>query len=77
MHLYGDIRERYLARELAPRALATLDSHVSNCLFCAGTLAESQAASEQWERRGWLGRLVRVDQARVVGAADEELRRAA
>jgi hypothetical protein len=61
MHLYGDILEHYVARELPPQTLAAIDSHVSNCLFCAHTLADQASASTLWERRGLLGRLVRVD----------------
>jgi hypothetical protein len=77
MHLYDDILDGYLACELPPATAAQIDAHVSNCLFCAQTLAATQMASTTWERRGWLGRLVRVEQQRVVGAAEDELRRAA
>jgi hypothetical protein len=59
MHLYGDILENYVARQLPPQTLAAIDAHVSNCLFCAHTLAGETAASTGWERRGLLGRLVR------------------
>jgi hypothetical protein len=60
MHLYGDILESYVARDLPPATLEAIDAHVSNCLFCAHTLAAETAASTRWERRGLLGRLVRV-----------------
>jgi hypothetical protein len=59
MHLYGDILKSYVARDLSPEALSAIDAHVSNCLFCAHTLADETAAATGWERRGWLGRLVR------------------
>jgi hypothetical protein len=59
MHLYGDILEDYVAREMPSHTLAAIDVHVSNCLFCAQTLAGATAASTGWERRGLLGRLVR------------------
>jgi hypothetical protein len=59
MHLHGDILENYVARELPPQTLAQIDAHVSNCLFCAHTLAAETAASASWARRGLLGRLVR------------------
>ena len=59
MHVTGDVLESYVARELPPRTLAAIDAHVSNCLFCAHTLAGETAASTAWKRRGWLGRLVR------------------
>src|SRR5207248_4170780 len=54
MHIYGDTLERYAARELPEQHLAALDSHVSNCLFCAHGLADQTALSTAWERRGWL-----------------------
>jgi hypothetical protein len=59
MHLYGDILSNYVSRDLPPETLSAIDAHVSNCLFCAHTLADETAASTDWERRGLLGRLVR------------------
>jgi hypothetical protein len=47
-------------RDLPPATLDAIDAHVSNCLFCAHTLADQTANSTNWERRGLLGRLVRV-----------------
>jgi hypothetical protein len=41
--------------------LATIDAHVSNCMFCAYALADESATTTTWERRGLLGRLVRAD----------------
>ena len=60
MHLHGEILERYVARELPLETLAAIDAHVSNCLFCAHALAGESSASDGWERRGLLGRLVRA-----------------
>jgi hypothetical protein len=74
MHLYGDILESYTVRELHPQTLAAIDGHVSNCLFCAHTLADEASAAAQWERRGLLGRLVRVGAPVVAYVEDEELR---
>jgi hypothetical protein len=59
MHVHGDTLRNYVARELPPRTLDAIDVHVSNCLFCAHTLAGATAATTRWERRGLLGRLVR------------------
>jgi hypothetical protein len=59
MHLYGEVLDNYVTRELPQPTLEAIDAHVSNCLFCAGTLAKGTAASTGWERRGLLGRLVR------------------
>lgn len=61
MHLYGDISERYIRGELPTAQLAAIDAHVSNCVFCAHSLADRAVVSTAWERRGWLGRLARVD----------------
>jgi hypothetical protein len=61
MHLYGHRLDRYLRRDLPAHQLSAIDTHVSNCLFCAHALAEQTAVSTAWERRGWLGRLVRVE----------------
>ena len=59
MHLYGKVLYNYVARDLPPQTLDAIDVHVSNCLFCAHTLASETATSTTWERRGLLGRLVR------------------
>jgi hypothetical protein len=73
MHLYGDVLERYMTRKLPASQLTRLDAHVSNCLFCAHGLADGAVASTSWERRGWLGRLVRVEGQTALDADDEEL----
>jgi hypothetical protein len=55
--------------------LAAIDAHVSNCMSCSRGLAQVAAASEdRWERRGWLGRLVRLQEPQPVATilADEE-----
>jgi hypothetical protein len=59
MHLYGEVLDNYVRRDLPAQTLDAIDLHVSNCLFCAHTLATGTAASAGWERRGLLGRLVR------------------
>ena len=59
MHLYGEVLDNYVTRDLQPQTLDAIDLHVSNCLFCAHTLAGGTAVSTGWERRGLLGRLVR------------------
>jgi hypothetical protein len=74
MHLYGHILESYATRELPPQTLAAIDGHVSNCLFCAHALADEASASASWERRGFLGRLVRVDDPVVAYVEEEEVR---
>ena len=62
MHGTREQLDRYLRRDLDGPALAALDAHVANCLPCSMMLAESGASAAEWERRGLLGRLVRVDE---------------
>jgi hypothetical protein len=73
MHLYGDTLEHYIARDLPPKTLTAVDAHVSNCLFCAHALADHSSTSSRWERQGWLGRLVRVEQPRLIEPRGEEV----
>ena len=73
MHLYGNTLERYVTRDLPQEQLVVLDSHVSNCMFCAHGLADQAVMSTAWERRGWLGRLVRVEAPSAVDDSLEEL----
>jgi hypothetical protein len=73
MHLYGDTLEHYIARDLPPKTLAAIDAHVSNCLFCAHALADHSSTSARWERQGWLGRLVQVEQPVLIEPRGEEV----
>jgi len=59
MHLYGNVLDNYVRRDLPAETLDAIDRHISNCLSCAHTLASGTAASPVSERRGLLGRLVR------------------
>jgi len=77
MHIHPAILESYAAGELSQPQLASVDAHVSNCLFCAHAIADHAVISETWERRGWLGRLVRVDAPPVVAQHVEQLDAAA
>jgi hypothetical protein len=72
MHLYDETLDRYLKRDLPPETLSSIDVHVSNCLVCAHALADLQTAGARWERRGPLGRLVRVEEPVYAGAAADE-----
>jgi hypothetical protein len=74
MHLYDETLERYLTNDLPPKTTTAIDAHVSNCLPCAHALADRHVAGGRWERRGLLGRLVRIEQPAQVGARVEEPR---
>jgi hypothetical protein len=73
MHLYGETLDRYVTRDLPPAQLAAIDGHVSNCLFCAHALAQDAVNSIAWERRGWLGRLVRIEAQPIADAGVEDV----
>jgi hypothetical protein len=60
---------RYLDRDLDERALAVVDAQVSVCLPWTELLAQRAMEQASWERRGLLGRLVRVDPPRDEGPA--------
>lgn len=74
MHLDDRTLDAYLARSLDGAALRAIDDHVASCLTCLLTVEQTGLESARWERRGLLGRLVKVT-PRV--AAVEELRHAA
>ena len=63
MHLYDEVLAKYLERDLPDHSLTAIDTHVSNCLACAHTLAAAETAATRWERRGLLGRLTRIEAA--------------
>ncbi|MFL6030936.1 MAG: hypothetical protein ACJ74D_13025 [Gaiellaceae bacterium] len=73
MHIYGDLLVSYTKRELPEAQLAAIDAHLSNCLFCAHGLADETVVSTSWERRGWLGRLVRVEPEDAVESPSQDL----
>jgi hypothetical protein len=68
MHLRAPEIHRYLDRDLDERALAVVDAQVSVCLPWTALLAQRAMEQASWERRGLLGRLVRVDPPRDEGS---------
>jgi hypothetical protein len=67
MHLRAPDIDRYLSRDLDQRTLTTMDAQVSVSLPWAQLLAHHAMEQAGWERRGFLGRLVRVDRPRDAG----------
>ena len=61
MHLDNHEIEGYLGRELDERTLSTMDAQASVSLPWTLLLASRAMDQTRWERRGPLGRLVRVD----------------
>jgi hypothetical protein len=62
VHLTGADIRRYVAG--VPRA--ETDRHVRVCAYCAQRLGDTAQRAVWWERRGLLGRLVRVDPSQMI-----------
>jgi hypothetical protein len=61
MHLRAPDIDGYLRRDLDERTLTAVDAQVSVCLPWTRLLAQRAMERTGWERRGLLGRLVRVE----------------
>jgi hypothetical protein len=61
MHLHATDIDPYIRRDLDERTLTTVDAQVSVCLPWTQLVAQRAMEQTGWERRGLLGRLVRVD----------------
>ena len=61
MHLRATDINPYIRRDLDERTLAAVDAQVSVCLPWNQLLAQRAMEQTGWERRGFLGRLVRLD----------------
>jgi hypothetical protein len=60
MHLDDTILDAYLVRSLDAVRLTAIDDHVASCLTCLLAVETAALDPARWERRGPLGRLVRV-----------------
>jgi hypothetical protein len=76
MHLRTSDVDRYLSRELDDRTLTTVDAQLSVCLPWTELVAHRAMEQAGWERRGVLGRLVRVDRPSEAKPARTQLERA-
>jgi hypothetical protein len=61
MHLRAPDIHHYLRRDLDERTLNAVDAQVSVCLPWNQLVAQRAMEQTGWERRGLLGRLVRVE----------------
>ena len=77
MHIPADLRNAYVRRDLPPRLLAALETHVEHCRDCANGVASAPLGAAHWVRRGLLGRLVQIAAPSPEPVAEQELRRAA
>jgi hypothetical protein len=66
MPLLAHLSDEDIARYVAGCPSTETDRHVRVCLSCAQRLADAAQRVCRWERRGVLGRLVRVDPAQMI-----------
>ena len=59
-HLDTNMLDGYLPRTLDGTELRALDDHVVGCLHCSLAVESAGLDEARWQRRGPLGRLVRV-----------------
>jgi hypothetical protein len=64
--LLAHLTDADIARYVAGLPSAEGDRHVRLCLSCAQRLADAAQRVVRWERRGLLGRLVRIDPAQMI-----------
>jgi len=60
MHMQSTQIDRYVSGRLEDDAAAAYATHLTLCLHCTERVARRTAPEAGWERRGPLGRLVRV-----------------
>lgn len=65
MPLLFHLSEADIRRYVAGRPSLQTERHVRVCLFCMHRLSDAAQREVRWERRGLLGRLVRVDRSPV------------
>jgi hypothetical protein len=59
------LSEADIRRYVAGRPSLETERHVRVCIFCMHRLSDAAMREARWERRGLLGRLVRVDRSPV------------
>lgn len=77
MPLLFHLSEADIRRYVAGRPSLQTERHVRVCLFCMHRLSDAAQRETRWERRGLLGRLVRVDRSPVdelIREIEDELR---
>jgi hypothetical protein len=77
--LLAHLSEADIRRYVAGMPSAETERHVRVCIFCMQRLSEAAQRAVRWERRGLLGRLVRIDYSQeideLVAEIEAELRR--
>jgi DNA-binding transcriptional regulator PaaX len=64
--LASHLTEADIRRYVAGIRSEQTERHVRLCIFCMHRLAEAAQRETRWERRGLLGRLVRIEPSQTV-----------
>jgi hypothetical protein len=75
VQLLAHLTDADIGRYVAGVPSAEADRHVRLCVYCAQQLAAAAMRAVWWERRGPLGRLVRIDNSQAVDELLTEIAR--
>jgi hypothetical protein len=75
VQLLAHLTEADIRRYVAGVPSAEADRHLRLCVCCAQRLADAAMRAVWWERRGPLGRLVRIENSRAVDQLLAEIAR--
>jgi hypothetical protein len=71
--LFGHLSEAEIRRYVAGTHSVDTERHVRVCVLCAQRLGEAAQRAFCWERRGILGRLVRLEVSEAAGELISEI----
>ena len=79
--MLAHLSDEDVRRYVAGMSSVETERHVRLCIFCAQRLGDAAQRAVRWERRGVLGRLVRIDYSQeideLLAEIEEEQRHAA
>jgi len=79
--MLAHLSDEDIRRYVAGMSSMETERHVRLCIFCAQRLGDAAQRAVRWERRGVLGRLVRIDYSQeideLLAEIEEEQRHAA
>ena len=79
--MLAHLSDEDVRRYVAGMSSVETERHVRLCIFCAQRLGDAAQRAAHWERRGILGRLVRIDSSQeideLLAEIEEEQRHAA
>ena len=79
--MLAHLSDEDIRRYVAGMSSVETERHVRLCIFCAQRLGDAAQRAVRWERRGVLGRLVRIDYSQeideLLAEIEEEQRHAA